>query len=312
MGKSIPMNMDRLKTDFAGIKMPTPVMGASGTFGFGVEYDDFIDLKQVGAIISKGITPLPRAGNPGVRIAETPAGMLNCIGLENPGIEKFLSDVLPKVKEKAPDTTFIVNFSAGSVEEFGMMAKKLDVDGVDAIEVNISCPNVKAEGLAFGTDPEVAAEVTREVKASTSKPVIVKLSPNVTDIVKIAKAVEEAGADALALINTLTGMVIDARTWKPLLGNITGGMSGPALKPIAVRMVWQVAKAVKIPILGLGGISTAEDAVEFLLAGATAVAIGAENFVHPDAVVQVAAGIDKYLESRGLNHVSELIGKVEA
>ena len=312
MGKSIPMNMDRLKTDFAGIKMPTPVMGASGTFGFGVEYDDFIDLKQVGAIISKGITPLPRAGNPGVRIAETPAGMLNCIGLENPGIEKFLSDVLPKVKEKAPDTTFIVNFSAGSVEEFGMMAKKLDVDGVDAIEVNISCPNVKAEGLAFGTDPEVAAEVTREVKASTSKPVIVKLSPNVTDIVKIAKAVEEAGADALALINTLTGMVIDTRTWKPLLGNITGGMSGPALKPIAVRMVWQVAKAVKIPILGLGGISTAEDAVEFLLAGATAVAIGAENFVHPDAVVQVAAGIDKYLESRGLNHVSELIGKVEA
>lgn len=312
MGKSIPMNMDRLKTDFAGIKMPTPVMGASGTFGFGVEYDDFIDLKQVGAIISKGITPLPRAGNPGVRIAETPAGMLNCIGLENPGIEKFLSDVLPKVKEKAPDTTFIVNFSAGSVEEFGMMAKKLDVDGVDAIEVNISCPNVKAEGLAFGTDPEVAAEVTREVKASTSKPVIVKLSPNVTDIVKIAKAVEEADADALALINTLTGMVIDTRTWKPLLGNITGGMSGPALKPIAVRMVWQVAKAVKIPILGLGGISTAEDAVEFLLAGATAVAIGAENFVHPDAVVQVAAGIDKYLESRGLNHVSELIGKVEA
>ena len=312
MGKSIPMNMDRLKTDFAGIKMPTPVMGASGTFGFGVEYDDFIDLKQVGAIISKGITPLPRACNPGVRIAETPAGMLNCIGLENPGIEKFLSDVLPKVKEKAPDTTFIVNFSAGSVEEFGMMAKKLDVDGVDAIEVNISCPNVKAEGLAFGTDPEVAAEVTREVKASTSKPVIVKLSPNVTDIVKIAKAVEEAGADALALINTLTGMVIDTRTWKPLLGNITGGMSGPALKPIAVRMVWQVAKAVKIPILGLGGISTAEDAVEFLLAGATAVAIGAENFVHPDAVVQVAAGIDKYLESRGLNHVSELIGKVEA
>ena len=312
MGKSIPMNMDRLKSDFAGIKMPTPLMGASGTFGFGVEYDDFIDLKQVGAIISKGITPLPRAGNPGVRIAETPAGMLNCIGLENPGIEKFLSDVLPKVKEKAPDTTFIVNFSAGSVEEFGMMAKKLDVDGVDAIEVNISCPNVKAEGLAFGTDPEVAAEVTREVKASTSKPVIVKLSPNVTDIVKIAKAVEEAGADALALINTLTGMVIDTRTWKPLLGNITGGMSGPALKPIAVRMVWQVAKAVKIPILGLGGISTAEDAVEFLLAGATAVAIGAENFVHPDAVVQVAAGIDKYLESRGLNHVSELIGKVEA
>lgn len=311
MGKTIPMNMDRLATDFAGIKMATPVMGASGTFGFGIEFADFLDLKQVGAIIGKGVTPLPRAGNEGVRVAETPSGMLNCIGLENPGIDKFLSDVLPKVKAQAPDTTFIANFSASSVEEYGVMAQKLDVDGVDGIEVNISCPNVKEGGIVFGTDPKAAAAVTEIVKKNTSKPVIVKLSPNVTDITVMAKAVEDSGADAVALINTLTGMAIDLRSWKPLLGNITGGMSGPALKPIALRMVWQVANTVKIPILGLGGISTGEDAVEFLLAGATAVAVGAENFIHPDAVVQVAAGIDKYLESRGLNHVSELVGKLK-
>lgn len=307
----IEMNMNRLHTDFAGIKMPTPVMGASGTFGFGIEYADFLDLRQVGAIISKGITPVPRAGNEGVRIAETPSGMLNCIGLENPGIDKFLSDVLPKVRKEAPDTTFIANFSASTVEDFGMMAEKLDVDGIDGIEVNISCPNVKEGGIVFGTDPKAAAAVTEAVKKHTKKPVIVKLSPNVTDITVMARAVEAAGADAVALINTITGMVIDINTWKPLLGNVTGGLSGPAVKPVAVRMVYQVAQAVKIPILGLGGIATAEDAIEFLLAGATTVAVGAENFVHPDAVVQVAAGIDKYLAERGLNHVSEIIGRVE-
>ena len=301
------MNMERLATDFAGIKMATPVMGASGTFGFGIEYSDFLDLKKVGAIISKGITPVPRAGNDGVRIAETPSGMLNCIGLENPGIDRFLSDVLPRVRQQAPDTAFIANFSAGTVEDYGMMAAKLDVDGVDGVEVNISCPNVKEGGIVFGTDPKAAAAVTESVKKNTSKPVIVKLSPNVTDITVMAKAVEDAGADAIALINTLTGMVVDIRTWKPLLGNITGGLSGPAVKPIAVRMVWQVANAVKVPILGLGGIATAEDAIEFLLAGASAVAVGAENFIHPDAVVKVAEGVDSYLESRGLKHVSELV-----
>lgn len=305
------MNMDRLATDFAGIKMKTPVMGASGTFGFGIEYKDFLDLKQVGAIISKGLTPVPRAGNEGVRIAETPAGMLNCIGLENPGIDKFLSDILPQVRKEASETAFIANFSAGTVEDYGMMAKKLDVDGVDGVEVNISCPNVKEGGIVFGTDPRAAAAVTAEVKKNTSKPVIVKLSPNVTDITVMARAVEEAGADAIALINTLTGMVIDTRTWKPLLGNITGGMSGPALRPIAVRMVWQAAQAVKIPILGLGGITNGQDAIEFLLAGASAVAVGAENFVHPDAVVQVAADIDAYLADRGMSNVSELVGKVQ-
>ena len=305
------MNMERLATDFAGIKMKTPVMGASGTFGFGIEYKDFLDLKQVGAIISKGLTPVPRAGNKGVRIAETPSGMLNCIGLENPGIDKFLADILPQVRKEAADTAFIANFSAGTVEDYGMIAAKLDVDGVDGVEVNISCPNVKEGGIVFGTDPRAAAAVTAEVKKHTSKPVIVKLSPNVTDIAVMARAVEEAGADAIALINTLTGMVIDTRTWKPLLGNITGGKSGPALRPIAVRMVWQAAQAVHIPILGLGGITCGQDAVEFLLAGASAVAVGAENFVHPDAVVQVAEDIDAYLENRGLNHVSELVGKVQ-
>ncbi|WP_027396566.1 dihydroorotate dehydrogenase [Anaerovibrio lipolyticus] len=305
------MNLTRLATDFAGIRMATPVMGASGTFGFGVEYSDFLDLDQVGAIISKGLTPLPRAGNEGVRIAETPSGMLNCIGLENPGIDVFLRDILPKVRKEAPNTAFIANFSGSSVEDYGIMAEKLDVDGVDGIEVNISCPNVKEGGIVFGTDPKAAAAVTKEVKTHTSKPVIVKLSPNVTDITVMAKAVEEAGADALALINTLTGMVIDINTWKPLLGNVTGGLSGPAVKPIAVRMVYQVAQAVNIPILGLGGIATAEDAIEFLLAGASTVAVGAENFVHPDAVVRVAEGINAYLEKHNLSHVSELVGKVQ-
>ena len=305
------MNFESLATDFAGIKLKTPVMGASGTFGFGIEYKDFLNLGDVGAIISKGLTPLPRPGNNGVRVAETPGGMLNCIGLENPGIEGFLRDILPKVRQEAADTAFIANFSAGTVEDYGMMAARLDVDGVDGVEVNISCPNVKEGGIVFGTDPRAAAAVTEAVKKNTKKPVIVKLSPNVTDIALMARAVEEAGADAIALINTLTGMVIDTRTWQPLLGNITGGLSGPAVKPIAVRMVWQAAQAVKIPILGLGGITCGEDAVEFLLAGASAVAVGAENFVHPDAVVRVAEDIDAYLAARGLEHVSQLVGQVK-
>lgn len=305
------MDMKRLATDFAGIKMATPVMGASGTFGFGIEYRDFLNLDEVGAIISKGITPLPRAGNEGVRIAETPAGMLNCIGLENPGIDVFLRDILPRVRQEAPNTAFIANFSGSSVEDYGMMAAKLDVEGIDGVEVNISCPNVKEGGIVFGTDPKAAAAVTRAVKDHTKKPVIVKLSPNVTDITEMAKAVEDAGADALALINTLTGMVIDINSWRPLLGNVTGGLSGPAVKPVAVRMVYQVAQAVQIPIMGLGGIATAEDAIEFLLAGASTVAVGAENFIHPDAVVKVAEGIDAYLAQRGLKHVSELVGQVK-
>lgn len=304
------MNLDRLAVDFAGIRLKTPVMGASGTFGFGIEYKDFLDLSRVGAIISKGLTPLPRPGNSGVRVAETPGGMLNCIGLENPGIDVFLRDILPRVRQEAPDTPFIANFSAGTVEEYGVMAARLDVDGVDGVEVNISCPNVREGGIIFGTDPRAAAAVTEAVRKNTGKPVIVKLSPNVTDIAVMARAVEEAGADAIALINTLTGMAIDTRTWRPMLGNITGGLSGPAVKPVAVRMVWQAAQAVKLPVLGVGGITCGGDAVEFLLAGASAVAVGAENFVHPDAVVRVAEEIDAYLEARKLRHVSELVGQV--
>ena len=303
------MNRERLAVEVAGIRMATPIMGASGTFGFGMEYEDFLDLADVGAVVSKGITPKPRAGNGGVRIAETPAGMLNSIGLENPGIEVFCRDILPEAA-KLP-TSFIVNISAGTAEEYGEMAQMLDVEGVDGIEVNISCPNVKEGGIVFGTDPVQAARVTQEVKKHTKKPVIVKLSPNVTDITQMARAVEEAGADAVSLINTLTGMVINVEKRQPLLGNITGGLSGPAVKPIALRMVYQAAQAVSIPVIGMGGIQTGEDVAAFLLAGASAVEIGAENFANPRAVVEAAEGFDAYLERQGIEHARDLIGALE-
>lgn len=303
------MNRERLVVEVAGIRMATPIMGASGTFGFGMEYEDFLDLADVGAVVSKGITPKPRAGNGGVRIAETPAGMLNSIGLENPGIEVFCRDILPETA-KLP-TSFIVNISAGTAEEYGEMAQMLDVEGVDGIEVNISCPNVKEGGIVFGTDPVQAARVTQEVKKHTKKPVIVKLSPNVTDITQMARAVEEAGADAVSLINTLTGMAIDVEKRQPLLGNITGGLSGPAVKPIALRMVYQAAQSVSIPVIGMGGIQTGEDVAAFLLVGASAVEIGAENFANPRAVVEAAEGLDAYLERQGIEHVRDLIGALE-
>ena len=303
------MNRERLAVEVAGIRMATPIMGASGTFGFGMEYEDFLDLADVGAVVSKGITPKPRAGNGGVRIAETPAGMLNSIGLENPGVEAFCRDILPEAA-KLP-TSFIVNISAGTAEEYGEMAQMLDVEGVDGIEVNISCPNVKEGGIVFGTDPVQAARVTQEVKKHTKKPVIVKLSPNVTDITQMARAVEEAGADAVSLINTLTGMAIDVEKRQPLLGNITGGLSGPAVKPIALRMVYQAAQAVSIPVIGMGGIQTGEDVAAFLLVGASAVEIGAENFANPRAVVEAAEGLDAYLERQGIENVRDLIGALE-
>ncbi len=303
------MNRERLAVEVAGIRMATPIMGASGTFGFGMEYEDFLDLADVGAVVSKGITPNPRAGNGGVRIAETPAGMLNSIGLENPGIEAFCRDILPEAA-KLP-TSFIVNISAGTAEEYGEMAQMLDVEGVDGIEVNISCPNVKEGGIVFGTDPVQAARVTQAVKKHTKKPVIVKLSPNVTDIVQMARAVEEAGADAVSLINTLTGMAIDVEKRQPLLGNITGGLSGPAIKPVALRMVYQAAQAVSIPVIGMGGIQTGEDVAAFLLAGASAVEIGAENFANPRAVVEAAEGLDAYLERQGIEHARDLTGALE-
>lgn len=295
-----------LAVKIGSLHLKNPVMGASGTFGFGREYADFLDINEIGAIVTKGVTPLPRSGNPGVRIAETPSGMLNCIGLENPGVEVFINEILPEIKKY--DTAVIVNISAGTVEEYAKMAYLLDIDGVDALEVNISCPNVKEGGIVFGTDPKAAAAVTHAVKTHTSKTVIVKLSPNVTDIVTMAKAVEEAGADAISMINTLTGMVIDVNTRKPLLGNITGGLSGPAVKPIAVRMVWQVAKAVNIPIIGMGGITCAEDAIEFMLAGASAVAVGAYNFVEPAALKTIADGIAEYMQKHGIEDVNELVG----
>ena len=303
------MNKERLAVEIAGIRMATPIMGASGAFGFGLEYEDFLDLADVGAVVSKGITPNPRPGNGGVRIAETPAGMLNSIGLENPGIEAFCRDILPEAA-KLP-TAFIVNISASTPEEYGDLAERLDVDGVDGVEVNISCPNVKVGGIVFGTDPEQAANVTREVRKRTKKPVIVKLSPNVTDITQMARAVEEAGADAVSLINTLTGMAIDVEKRQPLLGNITGGLSGPAVKPIALRMVYQAAQAVSIPVIGMGGIQTGEDVAAFLLVGASAVEIGAENFANPRAVVEAAEGLDAYLKRQGIEHVRDLIGALE-
>ena len=300
---------ERLAVNIAGIKMKTPVMTGSGTFGFGEEFSDFVDLNQLGAIVVKGTTLKPRSGNEGVRIAETPSGMLNCIGLENPGVEYFLTDILPRIVHY--DAPIIVNISGSTVEEYGQLAKMLDVPGVAAIELNVSCPNVREGGIVFGTDLQSAAAVVRAAKANTKKPVILKLSPNVTDITIMAKAVEAAGADAISMINTLIGMAIDVKTWKPVLGNIIGGLSGPAVKPVALRLVWQVAQCVKIPIIGMGGIMTAEDAVEFLLAGASAVAVGTANFVNPTAAQDIADGIDDYLVARNLTNVSQLVGQLK-
>lgn len=297
-----------LAVEIAGIKMKTPVMTGSGTFGFGTEYKDFVDLNKIGAIVVKGTTLEPRAGNKGRRIAETPAGMLNSIGLENPGVKEFLKNILPGLAQY--DVPIIVNISGNTVEEYGELAALLTVPGVAGLELNISCPNVKEGGIAFGTNCNSAAAVVAMAKAHTNLPVIVKLSPNVTDIVEMAKAVEQAGADAISLINTLLGMAIDIHKWRPVLGNVVGGLSGPAVKPIAVRMVWQVAQAVQVPIIGMGGIVTGDDAIEFMLAGASAVAVGTGNFVNPCAAQLVGEEIRTYLQNRGLSNVNELVGKV--
>lgn len=298
--------LQRLNTKIVGINMPTPIMTASGTFGWGVEFEDFLDLNQVGGIVVKGTTLTPRAGNFGQRAVETPAGMLNCIGLENPGVEAFLQDILPKLgKYSSP---VIVNIAGNTPEEYGEVAKYLDVPGVAAIELNISCPNVKEGGIAFGVCPDSASKVVRAVKQAVSKPVITKLSPNVTDIVAMAQAVEEAGSDAICMINTLVGMKIDIHKQKPVLGNVMGGLSGPAIRPVAVRMVYQVAQAVRIPIIGMGGIMTAEDAIEFFLAGASAVAVGTANFVNPSIAQEINYGILAYLDKYNYKHVQELVG----
>lgn len=295
-----------LSVTMAGLHMKNPVMTASGTFGFGKEYASYVDLHKLGAIVVKGTTLEPRLGNAGRRLVETPAGMLNSIGLENPGVAHFIAHELPNLK--GYDVPVIVNISGHSLEEYKELAARLDIDGVAAVEVNISCPNVSQGGLVFGTDCARAAGVVAAVRQATGKTVIVKLSPNVTDVVSIAKAVVDAGADALSLINTLLGMAIDIRTRRPKLGNVVGGLSGPAVKPVALRMVWQVAKAVSVPVIGMGGIMTGEDAVEFLLAGATAVAVGTANFVNPRAALDVAAGIAGYLQENNLSSVREIIG----
>ena len=296
----------RLHTNLAGIYMNTPVLTASGTFGFGEEFAEFVDLSRLGGVMVKGTTLKPRRGNEGVRITETPMGMLNCIGLENPGVDVFLQETLPRLANY--NMNVIVNISGSTVEEYGILAEMLDVPGVAAIELNVSCPNVKEGGIVFGTDPKAAAAVVKEAKAHTKKPVILKLSPNVTDIVTMAKAVEDAGADIISLINTLLGMEINIHTQKPTLGNVTGGLSGPCVKPVALRMVYQVAKAVKVPLIGMGGISCAEDAIEFLLAGASAVAVGTANFNDPTVTMKICDGISDYLAQRHLESVQDIIG----
>lgn len=298
-----------LAVEIAGIKMKTPIIGASGTFGNGEEYADFVEWDGIGGICAKGLTLEVREGNKGRRIAETAGGMLNCVGLQNPGIDVFINEIVPRIK--GYNTPIIVNINGNSVEDYAAITERLAGVAIDGIEVNISCPNVKQGCMAFGVNPDSAALVTQEVKQRAQVPVIVKLSPNVTDVAEIARAVEGAGADAVSLINTLLGIAIDTKTWKPVLGNVTGGLSGPAVKPVALRMVWQVAQAVNIPVIGMGGICSALDAVEFFLAGASAVQVGTANFNNPRIMNEIANDLCTYLADRGLTHVNQLVGQLK-
>ena len=289
------------------LKLKNPVMTASGTFGYGGEYADYVDLNKLGAIVVKGLSLKPRAGNPPPRIMETPSGMLNAVGLQNIGVDTFIEEKLPILRKY--DTNVIANIYGETYDEYKKVAQKLtSAKGVHALEVNISCPNVRKGGLSFGADPKSAAAVTRKVKEVTDLPVIVKLTPNVTDITAIAAAVEKAGADAISLINTLTGMSVDIFTRRPHLKNVTGGLSGPAIKPVALRMVWQVLQKISIPVIGIGGIMNAEDALEFLILGTKAVQIGTANFINPQATIEIIAGIERYMELNGIKNISKLIG----
>lgn len=297
-----------LGVSLAGVELKNPVMTASGTFGSGAEYSEFVDLNQLGAVVTKGVANVPWPGNPTPRIAEVYGGMLNAIGLQNPGMEMFCKRDLPFLKQF--DTRVIVNVCGKSTQDYCEVVERLAEEPVDLLEINISCPNVKEGGIAFGQDPKAVEAITREIKKYAKQPVIMKLSPNVTDITEMAKAAESGGADVLSLINTLTGMKIDIHRRTFALANRTGGMSGPAVKPIAVRMVYQVAHAVKLPIIGMGGISNAEDALEFLMAGATAVSIGTANFVNPYATVETVHGIEEYMRKNGISDIHELIGIV--
>ena len=301
-------NPVELSVDLAGVHLKNPVVVASGTFGFGKEYGAFYDLSELGGICCKGLTPARREGNPPPRIAETPMGILNSVGLQNPGVDAFIAQELPELKRH--DLAIIANISGNTPEDYGVMCEKLSAAGVDMIEVNISCPNVKAGGLAYGTRPELAAEVTGIAKAHSTVPVMVKLSPNVTDVTEIARAVEGAGADAVSLINTLRGMRIDVNTRRPILKQNTGGLSGPAVLPVAVRMVWEVSGAVQIPVLGMGGVATAEDAAQLMLAGASAVAVGTACFADPYAPLKVRDGLAALADRQGLEQVSQLTGAV--
>ena len=302
--------MVQLNTNIGSLELKNPVMTASGTFGYGTEYADFMDISRLGAIIVKGTTLNPRQGNPYPRMAETPSGMLNAVGLQNKGVDYFVDHIYPEVRKI--QTNIIVNVSGSCIDDYVQTASIINtLDDIPAIELNISCPNVKQGGMAFGVKPESAAQVVSAVRKAYDKTLIVKLSPNVTDITEIARAVEGAGADSVSLINTMLGMAIDAEKRKPILSTITGGMSGLAVKPVALRMVWQTAKAVKIPVIGLGGICSATDAIEFLLAGASAIQIGTANFIDPSISEKVIDGIADYLQRHGFNSVQEIIGALE-
>ena len=299
-----------MTVNLAGIPLRNPVMTASGTFGYGEEFAEYVDMESIGAFVTKGLSLKPRAGNPTPRIVETPGGMLNAIGLQNVGIDAFIAKKVPYLR--SVNTPAIANFFGNSVAEYAEMARRLDeIPEVAGLEVNISCPNVKQGGIVFGTDPACAYDVVSACRAMTIKPLIVKLSPNVTDVVVMARACEDAGADALSLINTLTGMAIDLNRRRPVLANITGGFSGPAIKPVALRMVWQVAKAVKLPIIGIGGIMNAVDALEFMLAGATAVQVGTASFINPGAAQKIARDIEAWLIANGVADIKSLIGALE-
>jgi len=303
------MSAPDLSVEIAGLRLQNPVMSASGTFGYGLEYAPYLDLTGVGAIVTKAVTLEPRDGNPPPRMRETPAGVLNAIGLQNPGAQAFLAEKLPELRGYG--VPVIVNVSGRTVEESAELARILSVDGIAALEVNISCPNVENEGMHFGVDCDLTADLTAAVVSVTELPVIVKLSPNVTDIVSIALAAQEAGAHALSLINTLLGMSIDVDRRRPHLGNITGGLSGPAIRPVAVRMVWQVAQAVRVPLIGMGGIMNARDAIEFMLAGASAVAVGSANLVEPTSMQRVINGLSEYCRAHGIERITDLVGALE-
>lgn len=301
--------MSKMNVKLAGVELKNPVMTASGTFGSGMEYSEFVDLNRLGAVVTKGVANVPWPGNPTPRVVETASGMLNAIGLQNPGIDVFCERDLPFLQKY--DTRIIVNVCGRSAEDYCEVVERLGNENVDLLEINVSCPNVKEGGIAFGQNPRALEAITKEVKKYAKQPIIMKLSPNVTDITEMAKAAEAGGADVLSLINTLTGMKIDINRRTFALANKTGGMSGPAVKPIAVRMVYQVTNAVSLPIIGMGGIATAEDALEFIMAGATAVSVGTANFFDPCATEEVVKGMEEFLEKNKINDINELIGVVK-